>query len=278
MRRRFAGIQSLRRVSAPLALVLAMASCRGLPLSLKEPLPGERLMPSQQLEFHTDFDLKPNDPLVRELSAERDYIATTLSMPPSDEKIHVYLYHDAATYGEVLAKKFPMVPNRRAFFVESDTRLEVYAHASDRVAEDLRHEVAHGYLHSCVPAIPLWLDEGLATYSEVLFYEAIYPELVPWWWSYRVERFAPQGDVGTSIYAFDAFQPYVNATYLRTAVFLQRLRAQMGDAAFFSGLARYAQGRGGRIAAPADFWTALDPTGRSDVARLRAEFGVGGHR
>ncbi len=67
----------------------------------------------------------------------------------------------------MLAKKFPMVPNRRAFFIETDTRLEVYAHDSDRVAEDLRHEVGHGYLHACVPAIPLWLDEGLAEYFEV---------------------------------------------------------------------------------------------------------------
>jgi hypothetical protein len=35
------------------------------------------------------------------------------------------------------------------------------------VAEDLRHEVAHGYLHSVVPNLPLWLDEGLAEYFEV---------------------------------------------------------------------------------------------------------------
>jgi len=37
----------------------------------------------------------------------------------------------------------------------------------DRIAEDLRHEVAHGYLHASVPNLPLWLDEGLAEYFEV---------------------------------------------------------------------------------------------------------------
>jgi hypothetical protein len=31
----------------------------------------------------------------------------------------------------------------------------------------LRHEVAHGYLHSTIPNLPLWLDEGLAEYFEV---------------------------------------------------------------------------------------------------------------
>jgi hypothetical protein len=35
------------------------------------------------------------------------------------------------------------------------------------VAEDLRHEVAHGFLHAVVPQLPLWLDEGLAEYAEV---------------------------------------------------------------------------------------------------------------
>jgi hypothetical protein len=159
----------MRRMEAMLLLsvLAAMASCRGLPFRHRGPLPEARPIPSQQLEFHTDFQLSPNDPLVRALNAERGDIARTLGIPPSEEKIHVYLYHDADTYGEILAKKFPMVPNRRAFFIETDTRLEVYAHLSDRAAEDLRHEVAHGYLHACVPAIPLWLDEGLAEYFEV---------------------------------------------------------------------------------------------------------------
>ena len=35
------------------------------------------------------------------------------------------------------------------------------------MAEDLRHEVAHGYLHAVVQNLPLWLDEGLAEYFEV---------------------------------------------------------------------------------------------------------------
>ena len=45
----------------------------------------------------------------------------------------------------------PEFPDRRAFFVETDTRLSVYAQWGDRMAEDLRHEVTHGYLHSVVP-------------------------------------------------------------------------------------------------------------------------------
>ena len=50
--------------------------------------------------------------------------------------------------------------------METDTRLTVYAYWGDRVAEDLRHEVTHGYLHTMVPHVPLWLDEGLAQLAD----------------------------------------------------------------------------------------------------------------
>jgi len=147
------------------AVTAAWCGCRGWPRPA--PLPGEHQVPIQQLVFHSDFDLELDDPLVRALTAERDDIAKTLSLPTSDEQVHVYLFGDAESYREYLERYFPAVPTRRAFFVETDTRLEVYAHWSDRVAEDLRHEVAHGYLHAMVPALPLWLDEGLAEYFEV---------------------------------------------------------------------------------------------------------------
>jgi hypothetical protein len=120
-----------------------------------------------QLEFRSNFELPHDHRLVRELIAEREDITSTLGLSPSDEVITVYLFRDAETYGQFLTRYFPGVPSRRAFFLETDTRLTVYAHWSDRVAEDLRHEVAHGYLHSVVPNIPLWLDEGLAEYFEV---------------------------------------------------------------------------------------------------------------
>ncbi len=55
----------------------------------------------------------------------------------------------------------PSFPARRAFFVETDTRLAVYAYWGDRIAEDLRHEVAHGYLHACVPADSALAGRGL---------------------------------------------------------------------------------------------------------------------
>lgn len=167
MRRR-PGLQSSGIVEAILcaSALIFVVSCRGLPLSLSKPLPVEPQESDHQLQFACDIKL-PDEQVVRQLERERDVIYSTLGLPPSQEKIYVNVYGSEETYHQILARKFPMVPNRRAFFVETDTRLEVYAHWSPRYAEDLRHEVAHGYLHAVVPAIPLWIDEGLAEYFEV---------------------------------------------------------------------------------------------------------------
>jgi hypothetical protein len=151
-------------------LMVLLGGCRGV---MKRGLPQPAALPAayhvrvDQLMFHSDFELPREHRLVRELTAEREDIGRTLSLPGSEELIDVYLFRDAERYGRYAARHFPGVPSRRAFFLETDTRLAVYAHWSDRVAEDLRHEVAHGYLHALLPGLPLWLDEGLAEFFEV---------------------------------------------------------------------------------------------------------------
>jgi hypothetical protein len=120
-----------------------------------------------QLVLHADFVLPPEHRMLTELVAERDLIGERLKIPPSQEPIHVYLFAEEESYRQYVSRKFPGFPERRAIFVETDIELSVYAHWGEAIAEDLRHEVAHGYLHASVPNIPLWLDEGLAEYFEV---------------------------------------------------------------------------------------------------------------
>ncbi|MEX0611375.1 MAG: DUF1570 domain-containing protein [Pirellulales bacterium] len=157
-------VYSLIRVIIALVLA-ATCGCRGLPP--RAALPDAHEMHLGQLLIRSNFELSQDDAMVRALMWEREDVCRTLGLPCSEELIEVHLFRDADTYRQYLARHFPTVPSRRAFFVESDTRLAVYAHWSDRVAEDLRHEVAHGYLHSMVPGLPLWLDEGLAEFFEV---------------------------------------------------------------------------------------------------------------
>ncbi|MEE8451625.1 MAG: hypothetical protein V3R99_06905 [Thermoguttaceae bacterium] len=124
-------------------------------------------MAREQLMVHSDFPMAAQHRLIEELTARRFDLSRRLAVPISNEPIHIYLFENVEAFDRFMGMHHPDFPNRRAFFVETDTRLIVYAHWGDRVAEDLRHEVTHGYLHSMVPNLPLWLDEGLAETFEV---------------------------------------------------------------------------------------------------------------
>lgn len=137
------------------------------------------------------------------------------------------------------------------------------------------HEVAHQWWYAQVgndQAREPWLDESLCIYSELIYYQAIYPDLVDWWWDLRVNRFKPTGWVNSSVYDFNAFRPYVNAVYLRGALFWRDLRAAMGDAAFFEFVQRYLAAQAGQVATANDFWTLLESYNVPDLARLRAAY------
>jgi hypothetical protein len=130
-------------------------------------LPDRFTVPLDQLVIHSNFELPSQHRLLQEINSERVDVSSKLNLPISDEKIHVYLFKESQQFYDFIRQKYPNFPDRRAFFLETDTRLTVYAYWGDRVAEDLRHEVCHGYLHSMVQNLPLWLDEGLAKYFEV---------------------------------------------------------------------------------------------------------------
>lgn len=129
-------------------------------------LPTRHAVVLDQLVIHSDFRLAQQERLFDDLRALRETVKSKLAVQLPSEPIHVYLFENESRFKAFLAKHYPDFPPRRAFFVQSQNSLAVYAHWGDRVAEDLRHEVAHGYLHAAYPVIPLWLDEGLAEYFE----------------------------------------------------------------------------------------------------------------
>lgn len=150
---------------AGLLCLLLASGCAGWRGVVRVPAENEVIL--DQLVVASNFPLPSRHRLLEELRTERALVCETLSLPSSDEPIYVYLFQTAHEFRAHARAHFPGVSDRRAFFVETDTRLTVYAYWGDRVAEDLRHEVAHGYLHSVVRNLPLWLDEGLAEYFEV---------------------------------------------------------------------------------------------------------------
>lgn len=158
---------SPRRALATVAgcLVLASTGCRALTPDPTLPLQHELV--ERPLVIHSDFRLPPDHPVLDQLVAEREAVAERLRIVVPERPIPVYLFERAEAYHAYIGRRFPEFPSRRAFFVETDDAPAVYAYYGERVAEDLRHEVAHGYLHAAIPNIPLWIDEGLAEYFEV---------------------------------------------------------------------------------------------------------------
>lgn len=97
----------------------------------------------------------------------RAEMSSLLALRPSDEPIYVNLFESVERFSAAVQRQSPSLQDRRAVFVSDSEGLTVYARWTERIDEDLRHEVAHGYLHSVAPQIPLWLDEGIAEYFEV---------------------------------------------------------------------------------------------------------------
>ncbi|MER3416778.1 MAG: hypothetical protein C4297_11280 [Gemmataceae bacterium] len=119
----------------------------------------------------TDLELDRGHPLLRELEELPEQIASTLRLPASLPVVQVYLFADRSRHEQYMHQAYRELPYRRALFMARGTdpgmeELLVYAHWSDRIQEDLRHELTHAYLHSVLRGIPLWLDEGLAEYFE----------------------------------------------------------------------------------------------------------------
>lgn len=135
------------------------------------------------------------------------------------------------------------------------------------------HEVAHQWWYARVgndAALAPWLDEALATYSEYLYLERYHPDLLDWWWGFRVDNYAPQGFVDATVYEFSTGREYINAVYLRGVRMLHDLRADLGDHNFFNLLQDYARVYDGAIATADDFWALLTP---EQVEQTRATRG-----
>ena len=150
-----------------ITIVMAALGCSALRQTSSSPVLDNPPVALDQLLIYSNFEMPSHHRLLEELNAQRTDVSSRLALPVSDEPIHVFLFQTEERFQDFITRHYPQFPSRRAFFVETDTRLSVFAHWGDRVAEDLRHEVSHGYLHSMVPNLPLWLDEGLAEYFEI---------------------------------------------------------------------------------------------------------------
>lgn len=146
-----------------MGLLLASACQSPPPTFAPSELPT---LPEPLLVFHGERVPSEDDPLVAELHDLRSRVQRDLKLPSSARPVNVYLHPDQQRFEQFVQAAFPELSDRRAIFVEFNGGLYVCAQWGEAMAEDLRHEVTHGYLHASLEGLPLWLDEGLAEYYE----------------------------------------------------------------------------------------------------------------
>lgn len=154
-----------------MAIVCACLASTGC-LELREPptvsLPSRHSVRFDQLLVRSDFQLPSEHPIFNDLNQLQYQIVDTLKLPKPKDPVVIYLFESGPSYQRYIDATFPDLPKRRAYFVGSKYELGVYGFWSPKVREDLRHEFTHGILHSATGEVPLWLDEGLAEYFEVV--------------------------------------------------------------------------------------------------------------
>jgi hypothetical protein len=113
-----------------------------------------------------DFSLQGIDGLWIDLAQLQGDVCQCLGIPPAQERIEIYLFHDEPAYRRYLATYFPRVPYRRALFMKLGGPGMVLTYRGKDFETTVRHECTHALLHSVLPTVPLWLDEGLAEYFQ----------------------------------------------------------------------------------------------------------------
>jgi len=137
------------------------------------------------------------------------------------------------------------------------------------------HETAHQWWYGAVGSDQVneaWLDESLAFYSELLYYEHYHPDFVDWWWRSRVDQYAPSGPVNASIYDYEQSADFILLMYGQAAYFMRDLRALMGDEAFFRFLQDYYRAYSGQIATGEDFFGMLPAYTEADLGLLLEQY------
>jgi len=124
---------------------------------------------------------------------------------------------------------------------------------ADLLVRFVVHELGHQWWYGVVgndQAHEPWLDEGLARYGEVFYYETLHPAHLAWWEA--PSRDMPTLPINQPIYHFSDTTTYVQAAYVSSTRFWLDVRRLMGPAAFTGFVQTYRERYQDRLAHEAE--------------------------
>ena len=118
-------------------------------------------------QLYANFALDGTLPLVAELEQLQRRHGRSVRRPSHAGACAALLVSGPAVVRAVHAALLPRCADARALFIKGSMPGWVFAYQNADYEVDLRHETTHALLHSDLPTVPLWLDEGIAEYYEV---------------------------------------------------------------------------------------------------------------
>jgi hypothetical protein len=94
-------------------------------------------------------------------------IEAMLGLECQPSSIQIHLFSSRRSYEQHLQLRGLQALNRQALYVPSKEAGRIYAYRQRDLDIDVRHETTHALLHTALPYVPIWIDEGFAEYFEV---------------------------------------------------------------------------------------------------------------
>lgn len=190
------------------------------------------------------------------------------------------LSYFSQTFGEYVYESYSLVQTGFCYGGMEYPGMVLLSDALDRenYLYTVVHETAHQWWYAAVgnnQQEHAWMDEGLAEYSTLLFYETheaygktrkdmLHKALTNYkaYYSIYSQIFGESNTaMSRSLSSFISEYEYVNLTYNKGLLLFDTLREGIGDSRFFSGLKRYYTDYCYKIAAPEDMIACFKKTG-----------------
>jgi hypothetical protein len=138
------------------------------------------------------------------------------------------------------------------------------------------HEIAHEWWYGAVgndQVKEAWLDEGLAKYSEFLYFRAYHPDLLGWWQSLLAVKRPENRFIDDPIQMYrETPKDYTRVIYGLAPAFLQELHNKIGEQAFFDFLKNYYNEGKDHIVTARDFFSILGRHTDADITPLLQKY------